>query len=272
MTDLRATAFEGSIPELYDRHLVPMLFDTYARDMARRVSEKNPASVLEIAAGSGVVTREFARSTGSDTSIMSTDLSQTMLDQAIAAGTDRPVEWRQADAMDLPFEDGSFDVVLSQFGMMFVPDKARGFAEASRVLKASGAFVFSVWDRIDANGFSLAVQDGMAIRFPDDPPRFLVDAAFGYFDETRIREDLTRGGIKTDVEFEALEAESRGASPESVAVALCQSSPLKTQIELRDPAGLADATAAVADVLRERFGSADLVAPMRAIIITATVS
>src|SRR5215207_66580 len=149
--DDAASAFAGSVPLLYQRYLVPLIFQSYADDMASRVARRQPSRVLEVAAGTGVVTRRLADALPSDVSIVATDINQPMLDQAVTAGTSRPVEWRQADAMQLPCPDEAFEVVVCQFAAMFFPDKQKGFAEARRVLRPGGCFMFSVWDRIEEN-------------------------------------------------------------------------------------------------------------------------
>ena len=146
--------FAGSIPKLYETHLVPLIFEPYAADLARRVAACKPSRILEIAAGTGVVTRALARSLPGGVDIVATDLNPGMLEQAAAVGTSRPVQWQQADAMALPFPDASFDTVACQFGVMFFPDKAKAFAEARRVLKPGGTLLFSVWDRIEENEFA----------------------------------------------------------------------------------------------------------------------
>ena len=261
--------FTGSIPELYDRHLVPLLFDWYARDIAARVRELDAGSVLEVAAGSGVVTREMANVLDPGTAITATDLSGPMIEQARAAGTSRPVEWGTADAMALPYDAATFDVVVSQFGVMFVPDKVQGFSEMRRVLRPGGTLIVSVWGRLEDNGFSNAVQDGLESCFPDDPPRFLPDGAFGYHSQSRIQADIVSAGFRDGVALEVLDHVSRSASPAEMAVAMCHGGPVRTEIEARDPDGLERVTAAVAELVRERYGSTDLRAPMRAIYVTA---
>ena len=172
-TSNRDRAFAGSIPQLYEQYLVPLIFDPYARDLASRVVSLAPSAVLEIAAGTGAVTRHLAAQLSTDTSIVATDLNQTMLNHAISVGTSRPVTWQQADAMSLPFAESSFDVVVCQFGSMFFPDKAVAFAEARRVLRPGGRFIFNVWDRIEDNEFADCVTEAMVPLFPSDPPRFL---------------------------------------------------------------------------------------------------
>src|SRR6266508_6700501 len=161
--------FSGSIPELYDTHLVPLIFEPYAADLVERLASKPVARVLEIAAGTGVVTRTMASSLPKSVSIVATDLNQSMLDQASALGTERPVEWRQADAMRLPFRDGTFDAVVCQFGVMFFPEKAKAFSEARRVLRPGGVFIFNVWDRIKENEFADTVTTALEFLFPKDP-------------------------------------------------------------------------------------------------------
>ena len=142
-------AFGGSVPKIYDTYLVPLIFEPYAADLAQRLASVSPRRLLEVAAGTGVVTRALAAALPDTTTIVATDLNQAMLDEAAARGTARPVQWRQADAMQLPFADASFDAVVCQFGVMFFPDKPIAFSEARRVLEPGGLFIFNVWDRID---------------------------------------------------------------------------------------------------------------------------
>src|SRR5215471_12536312 len=154
--------FAGSIPKIYETYLVPLIFQPYADDLARRIASRPVQRVLEIAAGTGVVTRALATALLRSVEIVATDLNQAMVDQAASIGTSRPVEWRQADAMKLPFPDAIFDAVVCQFGAMFFPDKAKAFAESRRVLRQGGVFLFNVWDRIEDNDFALAVTDALA--------------------------------------------------------------------------------------------------------------
>jgi SAM-dependent methyltransferase len=165
--------FGSSVAKFYDEYFVPLIFEPYAEDIARRLAARRLARVLEIAAGTGVVTRRLASLLPNHVSIVATDLNQPMLDLAAEVGTARPVEWRQADAMQLPFEDGSFDAVVCQFGVMFFPDKAKAFAEARRVLRPGSVFLFNVWDRIEENEFADVITTALESVFPHDPPRFM---------------------------------------------------------------------------------------------------
>src|SRR5262249_7133728 len=248
------TLFAGSIPDLYDRLLVPLIFEPYARDLAERVSTTKPQLVLETAAGTGAVTRALASSLA-NARIVATNLNQPMLDHAKARQTGNThIEWKQADALALPFEDRTFDVVACQFGAMFFPDKVRGYREARRVLKPGGRFFFNVWDRIEESEFADVVTRALAPLFPQDPPRFLARTPHGYCDRDRIREDLNRAGFGA-VSIETVDATSKGTSPRDVAVAFCQGTPLRNEIESRGAPTLEVATAAAAKAVTERFGA-----------------
>src|SRR5258705_3198232 len=187
--------FSDSIPKLYETYLVPLIFEPYAPDLVNRVASRSPTRVLEVAAGTGVVTRALASVLPEHVSIIATDLNQSMLDQASALGTRRPVQWRQADAMQLPFPDGTLDAVVCQFGVMFFPDRPKAFSEARRVLKPGGVFIFNVWDRIVENEFADTVTTALESLFPDDPPRFLARAPHGYYDRPTLERDLADAGL-----------------------------------------------------------------------------
>src|SRR5512139_770256 len=144
--------FAGSIPKFYETYLVPLLFEPYAADLANRLASRSPSRVLEVAAGTGVVTRALASVLPEHVSIVATDLNQPMLDQASALGTKRPVDWRQADAMQLPFQDATFDAVVCQFGVMFFPEKSKAFAEARRVLR-SGLWISVFYNLFLVNSY-----------------------------------------------------------------------------------------------------------------------
>lgn len=247
--------FVGSIPEAYDDYLVPLIFQPYAEDMARRVAARNPRRVLEVAAGTGVATRAMARALPDQAIIVATDLNQPMLDRASTVGVERPVDWRRADAQQLPFENGAFDLVVCQFGVMFFPEKHLAFAEARRVLAPGGAFLFSVWDRIEENEFADDVTTALAGDFPEAPPTFLTRTPHGYHQRPVIDRDLRRGGFRREAVFKTVTSRSRAGSPQIPAVAYCQGTPLRSEIEARGADALARATRVCADSIARRFGS-----------------
>jgi ubiquinone/menaquinone biosynthesis C-methylase UbiE len=261
--------FAGSIPEIYERFLVPLIFEPYALDLAKRLAKTNPQNVLETAAGTGIVTRAMAARLPASTRITATDLNQPMLDHAkTRQSSDHRIEWQQADAQALPFADQSFDAVACQFGVMFFPDKAQGYKEARRVLKPGGHFLFNVWDKISENDFADVVTQALAAVFPQDPPRFLARTPHGYHDVDHIRAELKAAGF-TDISVDAVDARSKAPSPRDPAVAYCQGTPLRNEIEGRDASRLQEATNRAADALAERFGSGAVDGRIRAFVITA---
>lgn len=247
--------FAGSIPKLYDEYLVPLIFEPYAADLVNRLRSRPLSNLLEVAAGTGVVTRALASRLPETVAIVATDLNQAMLDYASSKGTSRTVEWRQADALELPFADEAFDAVICQFGVMFFPDKARAFREARRVLRPGGILIFSVWDRIAENEFADVVTTALEEVFPEDPPRFLERTPHGYYDRKIIERDLASGGFGKPAQMETVAARSRARSPRVPAIAYCQGTPLRNEIEARDASRLIEATDAAARAISERFGS-----------------
>ena len=267
---MRATdrLFAGSIPELYDRYLGPLIFAPYARDLAARLAAFGPGRVLETAAGTGIATRALAAALPTTTAIVATDLNQPMLDLAAARLTAANVTWRQADALRLPFADEAFDAVACQFGAMFFPDRVAGYREARRVLRPGGRFVFNVWDRIERNEMSHLVTETVAAMFPDDPPRFLARLPHGYHTVDVIRADVEAAGFGA-VDLETVALASRAPSPRHAAIGLCQGTPLRSEIEARDPGRLEEATDAAAHALATRYGHGAIEDMIQAHVIIA---
>ncbi|MDQ1656643.1 MAG: hypothetical protein QOD41_1726 [Cryptosporangiaceae bacterium] len=264
-------AFGGSIAAVYDRYLVPMVFEPYAAELARRISALRPARVLEIAAGTGVLTERLAESLPSGSTIVATDLSQPMLDRAALRLGASGVRFEAADAQSLPFADGEFDVAVCQFGVMFVPDKATAYAEMARVLRSGGHALFTIWDRLATSPIPHAVAEAVAARFPADPPRFLSRVPYGYHDVAGVRVALGNAGFGT-VSAETLTLTSTAPSARDGAIGFCQGTPLRTEIETRDPDGLGAATTAAEATLIARLGPGPITTTMTATLITATAT
>jgi len=263
--------FAGSIPENYDRYMVPLIFAPFAADIAQRAASFAPGAVLEIAAGTGVVTRALAPKLSPGASYVVTDLNQPMLDYAASRqGPDSRIAWRQADALALPFENAAFDLVCCQFGAMFFPDRSAAYREAKRVLKPGGHLLFNVWDRIEENVFADDVTNALARFFPDDPPRFLARTPHGYHDTALIRSELEGAGFSRVV-IETKAEQSRASSPRIPAVAYCQGTVLRNEIEARDAGKLEAATDSAASAIAHRHGSGEVAAKIQAHVIVAEV-
>ncbi|MBZ9997344.1 class I SAM-dependent methyltransferase [Mesorhizobium sp. BH1-1-4] len=261
--------FAGSVPENYDRYMVPLIFEPFAADIAQRAVALSPGAVLEIAAGTGVVTRALTPGLPPDASYVVTDLNQSMLDYAASRQTlDSRIKWRQADAMALPFENATFDLVCCQFGAMFFPNRSSAYREARRVLKPGGRFLFNVWDRIEENVFADDVTNALARIFPDDPPRFLARTPHGYHDKAVIRRDVEAAGF-SQIVIETRAEQSRASSPRVPAVAYCQGTPLRNEIEARDAGELDAATDHAASAIADRHGNGEVSAKIQAHVIVA---
>lgn len=262
MTDANDSLFAGSIPALYDRCLGPMLFRPYARDIAARAAALHPGRVLETAAGTGIVTEALVAALPA-AEIVATDLNQAMLDIAVARGLPGRVSFRPADAQALPFPDAGFDLVVSQFGAMFFPDRVGAYREARRVLRPGARFLFNVWDSLAHNPVSALLGDTVAGLFPDDPPSFYRRVPFGYHGTAQIEADLRAAGF-ADIAIETVSLTSR-VDARAAAVGLCQGSPMGAEIEARG--GDPEAVAATAAAALASMDGKDM--PMSAHVISA---
>jgi ubiquinone/menaquinone biosynthesis C-methylase UbiE len=260
--------FAGSIPALYDRCLGPLQFEPYAVDLATRIASLSPRSVLETAAGTGIVTSELAKRLAPGATITATDLNQPMLDVAGSKIANPNVIWRQANAVALPFADEEFDSVACQFGVMFFPDKLKAFQEARRVLKPGGHYIFNVWDRLELNEFSDVAAQAVAAFFPDNPSDFIRRVPFGYFDVDAISANLKEAAFSS-VSHERVAKLTRAPSAYDVALGLCQGTPTRNEIEARDPNALQAITASVQAALEQRFGTGRVEGKTQAIVFTA---
>lgn len=171
--------------------------------------------------------------------------------------------------MALPFEDRTFDAVVCQFGVMFFPGKVQAYQEARRVLKPGGHFLFNVSDQISANEFADAVTESLVGLFPKDPPRFMARIPHGYHDVATISAELEAAGF-TRIAIETVPARSRTPSAHDAATAFCQGTPLRAEIEARDPTSLEAATTKAAEALSARFGAGSIEGALRAHVATAT--
>ena len=259
--------FSGSVPENYERYLVPLIFEDYAADLASRLEVPAGGRVLETACGTGVVTRHLSAHLPEGAHLTATDLQEGMIEKAKSSVGDSPrITYRQADAAALPFADASFDAVVCQFGIMFLPDKATGYAEAARVLKPGGQLVFNVWDSLERNGHARAVHDALAALVPDDPPRFL-EVPYGYYDIYAIKNALLAAGFG-DFRISIQPGTSEAASARDVALGIVAGSPVAMQLADKGVA-VSEVLDGVARAVADEFGAAPSRAPMEAFQITA---
>ncbi|MDT4898960.1 MAG: hypothetical protein QOH25_4037 [Acidobacteriota bacterium] len=262
------TAFIGSIPENYDRYLGPVLFEPYASDLVERLNISEGAAVLELACGTGVVTRLLRDRFPPSVRLVATDLNEAMI--AYAARKFRPdeaIEWKQSDATNLPFPGESFDAVVCQFGLMFVPDKERAIREAYRVLKPGGAFLFSVWDAIEHNDLAYIAHTTISTFFEHDPPNFY-EIPFCFHDPEAIASLLTKAGFR-DIKLSLLTLPSISPTASEAAKGLVEGNPVIVAINERRPADVSKIMAAVAKAVAARCGDMPVRGRMQAFVCAA---
>jgi len=253
MVDANAS-FTGSIPEFYDRCLGPAWFDAFAEDIAHRLSPRPPGDLLEIACGTGLVTRRMRDRLDPEVRLIATDISKAMLDHARAKlGDLKGIEWREADAAKLPFDDRQFGAVVCAFGVMFVPDKQGAFREARRVLKQGGTLLFNVWDRIEDNPHAAANAEVLEQLFPVDAEmRFR--GAYEMHDPAVLRQLLADAGFR-EVRIEKKRVRCGGVSARTIAIGHIRGSPRSLLIEKRGVS--VDEVVDLATAAISRVGGAD---------------
>lgn len=226
---MNSADFIGLIPKNYDEGLGPHIFEGYADELARRVAKLRPGSVLELAAGTGIVSRRLRDRLGSDCELVASDLNEPMLSVAKSKfGAGDSVRFEQIDAMAIPYDDSTFDALVCQFGVMFFPDKVRSFQEAHRVLKPSGNYVFNVWGSWDSNPFAKVTHETIAQFFPDSPPGFY-RVPFSYHDTEEICASLREAGF-SDATAVSVPSTSTISSAEKFARGLIFGNPIYDEV------------------------------------------
>jgi ubiquinone/menaquinone biosynthesis C-methylase UbiE len=258
-------AFVGSIPEYYDRYLGPMLFVPYAVDFVQRLRVPENSALLELACGTGLVTRRLREALPNRVKIIATDLNQAMLDYARRQVVQTEnLEWQQADATHLPFADNTFHTVACQFGWMFFPDKLAAMREARRVLTDGGTFLFNVWDRLSENPLPQLSHQTFIGMFPDDPPTFY-HTPFGFYDPQEIIAMLKEAGFR-EVQVEVLKKACVSPSAIEAAKGLVEGNPILGAIQERGTVSVAEAEATLAANIRSTFGDKPVQTTMQALV------
>jgi SAM-dependent methyltransferase len=263
MSDMNRS-FAGSMPEFYDRILVPVMFEPFATDLAERLRGMSSGRVLELAAGTGILTRALARRLPAQVAITATDLNPAMLDRAKSHPGLEGVRWREADALALPFDDRQFDYVLCQFGVMFFPDKRAAFREARRVLRPGGQFLFSVWGDRKDSAFDLVAQV-VGERLSRDPTSLVSPP---YNDVDMVRGDLASVAFSS-IAVEEITKVMHSNSARDAAMTMTHGGLIRAAIEAHAPDRLDEMTDAAATTIATRFGEGPIDAPLRALLFTA---
>jgi len=264
------SSFTGSIPEIYDAHLGPMLFEFSAKDLANRVKDKISAEskVLEVACGTGISTHYLREALPQNVHITATDLNPAMLDFAKNKHANLSgVTFEIADALSLPFDDQVFDAVICQFGIMFFPDKSEGLSEMARTLKPGGILAFNVWDSMEQNRSVALAHETITSFFEIDPPQFLT-TPFGFYDVDHIKSLMTQTGF-TNIESHIVSETVEGLDATHIAKGFVEGNPGVIEINERATVEVSLVTKATADALEKAYGSSPLKIKFQEIVFTA---
>ena len=260
----KTAAFAGTIPANYERYLGPFLFEPYALDLVARLQDKKYTNILEIACGTGRVTAHLAKSVKHD-SLTATDLNPDMISVAKEIIEDSKIKWMPADAMELAFDDGSFDLVVIQFGIMFFPDKEKGLKEAYRVLKTGGKLIYNTWNKVETNE---AIHEGRVIiesYFGDDPPIFY-NVPFSMYDEKELITLTRRAGFK-NIRTTLVKKEGISPSATDLAKGMVEGNPVYLAICERDPSLINTIKEHIQKVITEKFGDKPVKSPLQAWVV-----
>lgn len=262
-------AFAGAVPIHYDDGLGPVIFEPYAVETASRLASVGGKDWLELAAGTGRVTRHLANEMPSEGKLVATDLQPGMLQVAREKVIDARVQFEVADATALPFPEESFDVVVSQFGVMFYPDKELGHREARRVLRSGGTYLFTSWASHADNPWAATVHELICEAFPTNPPGFF-SVPFSYADPAEMEASLRRAGFQ-EVQIEKVAKPLIADRAEDFARGAIAGTPLAGQITEQgaDPEAM---ISRVANEFTRRFGDGPMLCDMAAIVVTARLN
>jgi SAM-dependent methyltransferase len=263
-----ATRFIDDVPAHYDSGLGPHLFADYGVDLAHRAAAAGPTRVLEIAAGTGIVTRLLRDVLPNSTDLVASDLNPAMLEIArrkFCAG--EAIEFHRADATALPFADDGFDAVVCQFGVMFFADKDKAYREAHRTLAPGGHYFFSVWDSHRFNPFARVAHEAIGSFFPQDAPTFYT-VPFGYHRIDDIKTSLIDAGFG-DVSMHVLKLDKTIPEARRFAEGLVLGNPVVEEIRARGTVEPDAIVAAVTSALNRAFGRDPLRMPLQAIVCAA---
>jgi ubiquinone/menaquinone biosynthesis C-methylase UbiE len=263
------TAFIGlSVAEKYERYLGPLLFEPFAEDLVARIKGKNYSEVLEIACGTGRVTRHLRQALPETTKLVATDLQPDMIKVAADAMPTETINWQTADAQQLIFADERFDLVVCQFGLMFMPDKMKATSEIFRVLKKGGRFIFNTWDKVENNGVVYVGNQIICSYFPENPPSFY-RVPFSMSQPDQIEILLVAAGFK-NVKVHAVEKEGISPSAKEAAIGIVEGNPIYGRIIEKDPKLVEVIRAAVEQKIAEQYGDVPLRSPLKAWVFEAT--
>jgi ubiquinone/menaquinone biosynthesis C-methylase UbiE len=269
VTSATPSSFDGPRNDAfhYENFLGPLFFEPYAIEVANRIDPSQVSVALEVAAGTGRVTRHIRERIGSSAKLIASDISEEMLAEAKKKLSHFDVEWRIIDAQQLPFEDNSIDLVVCCFGYMFVPDRSKAFAEAYRVLRPGGVLLFTTWDKLEHNAVSYASRL-VAEKFLKNPLPDSYYVAVSMNDEGMIKSLLEDAGF-LKMSIQKVEKFSICATAREAASGLVDGGFMFKEIRQNNPEWVGEIKKELEVELSEKFGDKPMAAPMSAVFCEA---
>lgn len=261
-------SYSGTIPEYYDQYLDSLLLKPYAIKMAGEIEKLGPESILELSAGTGILTEALIDQMPVTTKMLVTDINPEMMDLAKSKlWSYQNISWQLADAMNLPYSDNTFDAVLSQFGVMFYQNRHQVYRKIKEILKPGGTFIFNTWGSIHDNSIIELTERVLKRVFPFDTPNFL-HIPFGYHRYEQIIPDLSIAGFSTFT-INTVKQTGYATSAVEAATGLLQGTPLCTEIIERDPERLHLVIEELSKSIEKHYGKYDINVPLLALEIQA---
>ena len=262
------TAFAGSVPQNYETYLGPLFFEPYAIDLVDRIKNIDTLSnVLEIASGTGRVTKHLVSKLPSKVSLVATDLNNDMLKVAESIVSAKNIQWQVADAHELAFGDNKFDLVVCQYGVMFFQDKPTALKEVNRVLKPGGTFLFNTWNELRYNALSQIAQTVLEEIYPDDPPKFLEKGPYSFYDQGQINRLLSDAGF-VDISIVTISKTGTATTVDDVVIGILEGTPNYAYIMERN-IPISEIKEKLKARLADQYGYNNLGLPMEALVVEA---
>jgi ubiquinone/menaquinone biosynthesis C-methylase UbiE len=259
-------SFSGSIPENYERYLGPFIFEPYAVDVVSRIHVQKVKKVLELACGTGRVTKHLVQ-TLPDAEIVASDFNPDMIAIAENNAKSDNIKWMTIDMQDIPFDDNHFDLVVCQFGIMFVPDKQKAFQEIHRVLKTGGVLLLNAWDALTKNP-PFTIANLIVNSFFTTDPVLFYHVPFSYHDETEMKHHLAEAGFHSAV-IKLVPKICVSDSAAHAVKGLLEGNPVFAFIQERNPAVLPDIRKKLEEELVLKLGDHPMRCAMQAWVIEA---
>jgi ubiquinone/menaquinone biosynthesis C-methylase UbiE len=263
-----SASFTGSIAENYEKYLVPIFFEPYSKDIADRLPAQGISSLLEIACGTGQVTRVIA---GKLPHIMiaATDLNPDMITIARKQMGEKPnIVWKTADAQELPYNDNEFDCAVCQFGLMFIPDRQKSINETYRVIRKGGKYIFNTWDSMQNNSISMVAHKVTNSFFPDNPITFW-HVPFSMYNSDEMKSLMQKAGF-TNISVTKVSCEGHSISARDAAIGLTAGTPVYVSLCERGIELIPAIQDKLTEAITEGYGASDLRFPLSAWVTEGT--